>query len=25
VDGEFRNLPAVYALPPEGPGGAVEG
>ncbi len=24
VDGEFRNLPAVYALPPEGPGGAVE-
>ena len=24
VDGEFRNLPAVYALPPEAPGGAVE-
>ncbi len=23
VDGEFRNLPAVYALPPEGPGNPV--
>ena len=23
VDGEFRNLPAIYALPPDGPGSAV--